>query len=94
MSSHSEVICACTSINIDSNLMNGARTECDGLDLNTTDSFKVFEPGETCEKIKNSVKNQVCFGFTRVTSINAAKAYTITGSKTTWAEYLCNSSWY
>jgi hypothetical protein len=95
MSSHPEVICACISTDIDSNLIDAAKSECDGLDLNTTASFMVFQPGKICVKIIDSVKKQVCFGFTGETSVNAAKAYAMTEfAESTWAECLCDSSRY
>ncbi len=59
MSSHPEVIRVYAGIDIDSDLIDAARGECDGLDLNTTDSFKVFRPGEKCAKIIDSLKNKV-----------------------------------
>ncbi len=64
MSSHPEVIRVCKSIDIDSDLINAAKSECDGLDLNTKASFKAFPPGENCVKIIESVKEQVR-GFSR-----------------------------
>jgi len=59
MSSHPEVIRVCKSIDIDSDLINAAKSECEGLDLNTKASFKAFPPGEKCVKIIESVKQQV-----------------------------------
>ena len=68
MSDHPEVIHLCT-INIDSDLIDAAKSECDGLDLNTTASFKAFTPGKNCEEIIKSVKQQVrmfMFGYTLI----------------------------
>lgn len=59
MSFHPEVIRVYNSIDIDSDLVNAAKSECDGLDLNTLASFKAFPPGEKCVKIIESVKQQV-----------------------------------
>ena len=59
MSSHTEVISVCQSIDIDSDSINTAKSECDVLDLNTTASFKAFPPGEKCGKIIESVKQRV-----------------------------------
>lgn len=56
ISSHLEVIRVCKSIDIDSDLINAAKSECDGLDLNTKTSFKAFPPGENYMKIIESVK--------------------------------------
>ena len=47
-------------INLDSDSVNAARDECDGLDLTTTASHKVFQPGDKCMKIIELVKKQVC----------------------------------
>lgn len=60
MSSHSEVIRVSNYIDITSDLINAAKSECDGLDLTTTASFKAFPPGEKCVNIIESVKLQVC----------------------------------
>jgi len=60
MSSHPEVMRVCNSIDIDSDLINAAKSECEGLDLNTTASFKRFPPGEKCVKVIDSLKKQVC----------------------------------
>ena len=59
MSSHPEIIRVYTSADIDSNLVDAAKSECDGLNLNTTASFQVFQPTEKCVKIIDSVKKQV-----------------------------------
>ena len=59
MSARFEVICVHNGIDLDSDSINAARNECDGLDLNTTASHKVFQPGEKCLKIIDSVKKQV-----------------------------------
>ena len=59
MSSHTEAIRVCDSINIDSDLINAAKSECDSLDLNTTASSKTFPPPVTCRKVIESVKQQV-----------------------------------
>ena len=77
-----EIICTYISINIDFNLINAAKSECNNLNLNITNSFKVFKSGKICERIKNSIK-QICFKFIRVTSINAVKAYIIIKLKST-----------
>lgn len=61
MSSHPDVIRVCNSINIDSNSIKEAKSECDGLDVTTTATVKVFQPGEICGKILDSVKKQVYF---------------------------------
>lgn len=61
--SHPEVIRVCNSIDIDSGLTKAAKSECDGLDLNTTASFKAFPPGENCEKVIESVKKVRLFVF-------------------------------
>jgi hypothetical protein len=58
MSSHPEVIRVCSSIDIDSDLINAAKSECDSLVLNTTASFKAFPPGEICGKILDAVKKK------------------------------------
>ncbi len=59
MSSHPEVIRVCSNIDIDSELLNAAKSECDGLDLNTTATFKIFPPtGEACGKILEYVKKK------------------------------------
>lgn len=55
---HPDVIHLCT-INIDPDLIAAAKSECDGLDINTTASFKAFTPGKNCEEIIKSVKQQV-----------------------------------
>ena len=60
MSSNPEVIQVCSNIEIDSDLIDAAKRECDALDLNTTAPFKRFPPGEQCLKVVNSLKNQVC----------------------------------
>lgn len=49
-----------TDIDVDSDLLEAAKKECDGLDLNTTRAWKVFPPGEKCFKIMESVNKQVC----------------------------------
>ena len=59
MSSNPEVIRICDSINIDSGLIDTAKSECDALDLNITASSKTFLPGENCKKLIQSVKQQV-----------------------------------
>jgi len=60
MSSHPEVMRVCNSIDIDSELMNAAKSECEGLHLDSTAAFKSFPPGEKCVKIIDSLKKQVC----------------------------------
>ena len=59
MSSHADIIRVYNSVDIDSNLVDAARSECDDLDLNTTASFQVFQPKEKCVEIIDSVKKQV-----------------------------------
>ncbi len=59
MSSHPDVIRVCNSIDVDSDLINAAKSECDRLDLNTTAPSKTFPPGEMCRKVIESVKQQV-----------------------------------
>ncbi|KAL9125969.1 MAG: hypothetical protein Q9217_004899 [Psora testacea] len=61
MSSHPEVIRLYTGIEIDPELIEEAQRECDGLDLNTTESFKVFQPDKKAAQILDSVKKRVCF---------------------------------
>lgn len=56
ISSHPEVIRVYKSIDINSDLINAAKSKCDGLDLNTKASFKAFPPGENYMKIIESVK--------------------------------------
>lgn len=58
MSFYIEIISICKSINIDFDLINIAKNECDVLDLNTTTSFKTFLLKEKCEKIIEFVKNE------------------------------------
>lgn len=60
MSSHPEVIHVCGSIDIDADLIDAAKQECDALDLNTMAPFKRFPPGEKCVKVIDSLKKQVC----------------------------------
>ena len=72
---HPEVINLCT-FNINSDLIDAAKDECDGLDLDTTASFKAFVPGKNCEEIIKSVKQQVrmfMFGI----NIDTAEAYVL-----------------
>ena len=60
MFSHPEVICLHKNININSNLINTAKSECDDLNLNIKASFKGFWSGKTCMKIINYVKQKIC----------------------------------
>ncbi len=59
MSSHSEVIHVYVDIDIDFDLIDTARDECDDLNLNITDSFKIFRSEEKCVKIINFLKNKM-----------------------------------
>ena len=59
MSSHSEVIHVYIDINIDFDLINAAKDECNDLNLNITDSFKIFRSEEKCIKIINFLKNKM-----------------------------------
>lgn len=59
MSSHSEVIHVYIDINIDFDLINAAKDECNDLNLNITDSFKIFRSEEKCVKIINFLKNKM-----------------------------------
>ena len=61
MPSRTEVIRIYTGIDIDSGLLDEAKSECDGLDLTTTATVKVFPPGQICGEILDSVKKQVYF---------------------------------
>ena len=60
MSTDPEVIRAYSGIDIDSDLINAAKKECDGLDLSTTDSCKDFPPQENCNRIIDSLRKKVC----------------------------------
>lgn len=59
MSFYLEVIRIYVNINIDFDLIDATKDECDGLDLNTTNSFKVFRSGEKCAKIIDFLKKHV-----------------------------------
>lgn len=59
MSSYTEAIRVCDSIDIDADSISIAKSECDGLDLDTTASFKAFPPGEKCGEIIESIKQRV-----------------------------------
>ncbi len=59
MSSHSEVIHVYIDIDIDFDLIDAARDECDDLNLNITDSFKIFRSEEKCVKIIDFLKNKM-----------------------------------
>ena len=59
MSSHSEVIHVYIDIDIDFDLIDTARDECDDLNLNITDSFKIFRSEEKCVKIIDFLKNKI-----------------------------------
>ncbi len=59
MSSHSEVIRVYVDIDIDFDLIDAARDECDDLNLNITDSFKIFQSEEKCIKIIDFLKNKM-----------------------------------
>ena len=73
MSSHPDIIRVYTSVNIDSDLIDAAKVECDRVDLNTTATFMVFQPGETCGKIIESVKERVRFFVVERISVDARK---------------------
>ncbi|KAL9036974.1 MAG: hypothetical protein Q9214_005899 [Letrouitia sp. 1 TL-2023] len=57
MSSHPAVICV-RNIDIDSDLISAAKNECEGLDLNTTAPYKIFQPKEKCNKILDFIKEK------------------------------------
>ncbi len=59
MSSHSEVIRVYVDIDIDFDLIDAARDECNDLNLNITDSFKIFRSEEKCVKIIDFLKNKM-----------------------------------
>lgn len=59
MSSHSEVIHVYIDIDIDFDLINAVKDECNDLNLNITDSFKIFRSEEKCVKIINFLKNKM-----------------------------------
>lgn len=59
MSSHSEVIHVYIDIDIDFDLIDAARDKCDDLNLNITDSFKIFRSEEKCVKIIDFLKNKI-----------------------------------
>ncbi len=59
MSSHSEVIHVYIDIDIDFDLIDAARDECNDLNLNITDSFKIFWSEEKCVKIIDFLKNKM-----------------------------------
>ena len=59
MSIKSLVIRTNSSIKLDASMMKAAKTECEQLDLNTSDSHKVFEPGKACREVIGSIKKQV-----------------------------------
>jgi len=65
-----EVIRIYKSIDINSDLINVAKSKCDGLDLNTKASFKAFPPGENYIKIIEKVR-------TFLENPYAAKAYVL-----------------
>jgi len=60
MSSHLEIMRVCNSIDINFDLINVAKSECESLDLNITTSFKRFSSREKCVKIIDFLKKQVC----------------------------------
>lgn len=60
MSSYLEIMRVCNIINIDFDLINVAKSECESLDLNTTIAFKRFSPREKCVKIIDFLKKQMC----------------------------------
>ena len=66
------------SIDINSNLINTAKSECDDLNLNIKASFKGFWSEETCMKIIDYVKQKVCVCIQIV--LNATQTYTLTES--------------
>ena len=59
MSSHSEVIYVFIDIDIDFDLIDAARDECNDLNLNITDSFKIFRSEENDVKIIDFLKNKM-----------------------------------
>ncbi len=59
MSSHSEVIYVYIDIDIDFDLIDAARDECNDLNLNITDSFKIFRSEENDVKIIDFLKNKM-----------------------------------
>ncbi len=59
MSSHSEVIHVYIDIDIDFDLIDAARDECNDLNLNITDSFKIFRSEEKRVKIIDFLKNKM-----------------------------------
>lgn len=64
MSSDPEVIRIYNGIDIDSDLIEAAMVECNGLEINTSaQSFKAFPPGQKCARIIDSLKRQVGLVF-------------------------------
>ena len=59
MSSHSEVIHVYIDIDIDFDLIDAARDECNDLNLNITDSFKIFR-SIYHQEIKRMYVCQIC----------------------------------
>lgn len=59
MFSYSEVIHVYIDIDIDFDLIDAARDECNDLNLNITDSFKIFRSEEKCVKIIDFLKNKM-----------------------------------
>ncbi len=59
MFSYSEVIHVYINIDIDFDLIDAARDECNDLNLNITDSFKIFRSEEKCVKIIDFLKNKM-----------------------------------
>lgn len=59
MSFHPDVIRVYTIIDIDIGLIHAAKNECDGLNLNTTASSKIFQPEDKCVEIIDAVKKHV-----------------------------------
>ena len=59
MFSYSEVIHVYIDIDIDFDLIDAARDECNDLNLNITDSFKIFRSEEKRVKIIDFLKNKM-----------------------------------
>ena len=58
MSSDPAIIKAYNGIHIAPLMLSEAKVECDSLNLDTTASYKVFQPQEKCIKIIDCVKHQ------------------------------------
>lgn len=95
MSSHPEVMRVCNSIDIDSDLINAAKSECEGLDLDATAAFNIFPPGEKCVRIIDCLKKQVCLGLNiaKERRCKSKADRTTDFTKSHWACGLGLSSW-